>query len=68
MHTTYFENDDILEVKFSDAPVAKVFSKDWNTCVSLDAAGNIVQMVVLDAKKIGAYPVQINSQTTATQK
>lgn len=53
MHTIYFENDDILEIKFSDAPVAKEFSKDWNTCISLDAAGNIVQMVVLDARKLG---------------
>ena len=59
MNTTYFEDDDILEIKFSDAPVVKEFSKDWNTCVSLDAAGNIVQMVVLDAKKIGAYPVNV---------
>jgi Protein of unknown function (DUF2283) len=67
MHTIYFENDDILEIKFSDAPVAKEFSKDWNTCISLDAAGNIVQMVVLDAKKIGAYPVEVKSHAVATK-
>jgi hypothetical protein len=68
MHTIYFENDDILEIKFSDAPVVKEFSKDWNTCISLDAAGNIVQMVVLDAKKIGAYPVQISKNTLIAPK
>jgi Protein of unknown function (DUF2283) len=61
MHTIYFENDDILEIKFSDGPVAKEFSKDWSTCISLDAAGNIVQMVVLDARKIGVYPVFKNT-------
>jgi Protein of unknown function (DUF2283) len=68
MNTIYFENDDILEIRFSDAPAAKEFSKDWNTCISLDAAGNIVQMVVLDAKKIGAYPVQINKNSIAASK
>jgi uncharacterized protein YuzE len=57
MHTTYFEDDDILEIQFSNAPVVREFSKDWHTCISLDAAGNIVQMLILDAKKIGAYPV-----------
>ena len=61
MHTFYFENDDILEIKFSDAPIAKTFSKDWNICISLDTAGNIVQMVVLDAKKIGAYSVEVKA-------
>lgn len=59
MNTTYFEDDDILEIKFSDALIVKEYSKDWNTCISLDAAGNIVQMVVLDARKIGAYPVEV---------
>ena len=62
MHTTYFEEDDILEIRFSDAPIVKEISENWNTCISLDAQGNIAQLVVLEARQIGAYPIEVNTK------
>ena len=58
MQTTYYPDDDILEIKFSDSPIVREISQDWNTCLSYDAEGKIVEMVILDAKAIGAWPVE----------
>ena len=58
MKTTYFPEDDILIVRLSDAQVVREISQDWNVNVSFDAAGNIVEVVVLDAKRRGALPVE----------
>jgi len=58
MHTTYYPDDDILEIKFSDRPIVREVSQDWNTCLSYDADGKVVEMVILDAKAIGAWPAE----------
>lgn len=58
MKTTYFPDDDILVVRLSDGPVVREISQDWNVNVSFDAAGNVVEVVVLDAKRRGALPVE----------
>lgn len=58
MKSVYYPDDDILVVRLSDAPVAREVSQDWNVNVSFDAAGNIVEIVVLDAKARGALPVE----------
>jgi hypothetical protein len=55
MHTIYYPEDDILEFKFSDRSIVREVSQDWNICLSYDSDGNIVEMVVLDAKAIGAW-------------
>ena len=58
MHTTYYPDDDILEIKFSCNPIVREISQDWNTCVSYDAEGKVVEMVILEAHASGAWPVE----------
>ncbi len=65
METLYYEDDDILVLKFSDAPIVKEISQDWNVNISYDAKGNIVEMVVLEAKEAGLYPVHTRQSQAA---
>lgn len=58
MRTTYDETDDILTVRFSDKPIVREASQDWNTCVSYAADGSIVEIVILEAHAQGAWPLQ----------
>lgn len=57
MRTTYDEADDILVVHLSDKPVAKEISQDWNTHISYAEDGTIVEVVILEAAKQGAWPL-----------
>jgi len=57
MRTTYDEADDILTLHLSDKPIEKERSQDWNTHVSYAADGSIVEVVILDASKQGAWPL-----------
>lgn len=50
MKTTYFEADDTLVIRFSDKPIAREVSKDWHTHISYSAEGEVVEIVVLEAK------------------
>jgi len=59
MKTTYYDQDDILVIHLSDKPIAREVSQDWNTHVSYAADGTAVEVVVLDARAIGALPVEI---------
>ena len=65
METLYYPDDDILVLKLSNAPIVKEISQDWNVNVSYDDDGNIVEMVVLDAKASGLYPVHAEEPQTA---
>jgi hypothetical protein len=56
MRTTYYPQDDILEIRFSDKPVVREASQDWNVNVSFAADGSIVELVILDAVKAGFMP------------
>lgn len=58
MRSIYYPEDDILEIHFSDNPIVKEVSQDWNVTISYDAQGNIVEMVILDAKAMGLLPLQ----------
>lgn len=58
MRTTYDEADDILVVRVSDKPIVREVSQDWNTHVSYAADGSIVEVVILDARAQGAWPLQ----------
>ena len=51
MKSTYFENDDILQIRVSDKPITREVSQDWNTNISSAEDGSIVKIVLLDAKK-----------------
>ncbi|MCK0752634.1 DUF2283 domain-containing protein [Chromohalobacter japonicus] len=57
MRTTYDETDDILVVHLSEKAIAKEVSQDWNTHVSYAEDGTIVEIVILDASKQGAWPL-----------
>lgn len=57
MHTTYDEADDILVLRLSDKTIAKEVSQDWNTHISYAADGTIVEIVILEASRQGAWPL-----------
>lgn len=57
MRTIYDETDDILTIHLSDKQIVREVSQDWNTHVSYAADGSIVEVVVLDAQKTGAWPL-----------
>ncbi|MGQ4880021.1 DUF2283 domain-containing protein [Billgrantia sp. LNSP4103-1] len=57
MRTTYDEADDILVLHLSDKPIVKELSQDWNTHVSYAEDGTLVEIVILDASKQGAWPL-----------
>jgi uncharacterized protein YuzE len=56
MKSTYYPQDDILEIRFSDKPIAREISQDWNVNVSYAEDGTIVELVILDAVKAGLMP------------
>jgi Protein of unknown function (DUF2283) len=57
MKTTYYPKDDILVVHVSDKPIVRETSQDWHTTVSYAADGTVAEMVLLEARARGAYPV-----------
>ncbi len=58
MKSTYFEKDDILEIRVSDKPIVREVSQDWHTNISYAEDGTIVEIVLLDAKKEGLMPME----------
>jgi hypothetical protein len=65
MKTTYYPQDDILEIRFNDKPVAREVSQDWNVNLSFAADGALVELVILDAVASGFIPFQSESGKTA---
>ena len=57
MRTTYYPQDDILEIRFSEKPISREVSQDWNINLSYAGDGSIVELVILDAVKAGFMPV-----------
>ena len=57
MRTIYDEADDILTIHLSDKKMVKEVSQDWNTHISYADDGSIVEVVVLEAEKNGAWPL-----------
>jgi hypothetical protein len=53
-----FESDDTLVIHFADKPVVRETSQDWNTHVSFAADGSVVEVVILEARAHGAFPVK----------
>jgi hypothetical protein len=56
MRTTYYPQDDILEIHFSQKPISRELSQDWNINLSFAEDGSIVELVILDAVKAGFMP------------
>ncbi len=59
MRTTYYEEDDILVMHLSDKPITRETSQDWNTHISYAEDGTMVEIVVIDASAIGAFPLEV---------
>jgi len=58
MQTLYDAEDDVLTMRVSDKPIAREVSQDWNTCISYAADGSVVEMVILEASRQGAWPLR----------
>lgn len=65
MHTTYYDEDDILVIRLNDKPIVREVSQDWNTHISYAADGSAVEVVLLDAKASGAYPLEVRHARAA---
>lgn len=64
MKATYFEHDEILEIRVSDKPIVREVSHGWNTNISYAQDGSVVETVLLDAKKEGLLPVEVRTGTS----
>ena len=58
MRSTYFENDDILQIRLSEKPIVREESQGWHTHISYAEDGSIVEVALLDAQNEGLLPVQ----------
>jgi uncharacterized protein YuzE len=58
MKIVYYEEDDILYIEFAKGEIVRDESVDWNVNIGYTASG-IGEITVLDAKKSGIYPLQI---------
>jgi hypothetical protein len=65
MSKTYYERDDILVVRLTNKPIHREVAQDWCTHISYAEDGTAVEIVVLDAKVNGAYPVAIERTRAA---
>ena len=65
MHTTYFDEDDILVIRLSDKPIAREVSQDWNTHISYAEDGSAVEVVLLEARANGAYQLEVQRARAA---
>ena len=59
MKTTYFDDEDTLVIRLSDKPIVREVSQDWNTHISYAADGTVVETVILEAAKLGAWPLEV---------
>ena len=57
--TTYYPDDDILVIKLLDLPPVRDESQDWHVCVSFSADDKIVELVILEARQRGFWPIEI---------
>lgn len=58
MQVNCHATDDILVLHVSAKPIVRETSQDWYTTVSHAADGSVVEVVVLDASKQGAWPLK----------
>ncbi len=58
MKVVYHQEDDILFIEISKEPIVRDESSGWNINIGYTADG-IGEITILDAGKIGIYPLQI---------
>ena len=72
MHTTYFDEDDILVIRLSNKPITREALQDWNTHISYAEDGTAVEVVLLEARanvripRPFGHPVHAHSATQST--
>lgn len=59
MRIGYNANEDILYIRFSDEPVTRDESLNWNVHIGYSASG-IREISILDARKRGYLPLKID--------
>lgn len=59
MKIGYSEADDTLYIRFSDEPITRDESLNWNVHIGYSASG-IREITILDAKKSGYLPLKID--------
>lgn len=64
MKTTYFD-DDTLVIRLSVKPIVREASQDWHTHISSAADGTVVDTVILEATRLGAWPLSIEHREAA---
>lgn len=62
MKTIYYPGDDILEIRINDKAVTREVSHGWNVNISYASDGSIVEIVLLEAKASGLYPVELEQR------
>ena len=65
MKTTYFDDDDTLVIRLSDKPIVREVSQDWNAHIAYAADGTVVETVILDAARCGAWPLSVEHRRAA---
>jgi hypothetical protein len=65
MRSTYYDEDDILVIHLSDKNIVREVSQDWSTHISYAEDGTAVEIVLLDAKANGAYPLRLEHAMAA---
>ena len=65
MKTTYYEDEDTLVIRLSDKPIVREVSQDWHTHVSYAADGSLMETVILEAARLGAWPLQVEHRQAA---
>jgi hypothetical protein len=65
MRTAYYEAEDTLVIRLSDKPIVREVSQDWHTHVSYAADGSVVETVILEAARLGAWPLQVEHRAAA---
>lgn len=65
MRTTYYDQDDIMVIRLSDKPIVREVSQDWNTHISYAEDGTTVEVVVLEARSSGVYPLAVEPAQAA---
>ncbi len=62
MKTTYYPEDDILEIHLNEKPMVREISHGWNVNISYAVDGSICEIVTLEAQEKGLYPISIERQ------
>ena len=65
MKVTYYEDEDTLVARLSDKPVAREVSQDWHMHISYAANGSVVETIILEAAKLGAWPLEVQHAAAA---